>query len=109
MQMIDILLKNILWYDFLNDLDAQSDFDKKKIVTVKPVMMLQSTQISYCSSLKFEMCPMPQGSFKIHLVVTLFWVPTLLEDGHYERYRTRAIISTFLKISMSRKFFNISI
>ena len=27
--MIDILLKYILWYDFLNDLDAQSDFEKK--------------------------------------------------------------------------------
>ena len=34
--MIDILLKYILWYDFLNDLDTQSDFDKifvtKKLV-----------------------------------------------------------------------------
>ena len=28
--MIDILLKCILWYEFLNDLDAQSDFEKKK-------------------------------------------------------------------------------
>ena len=27
--MIDILFKNILWYDFLNDLDTRSDFDKK--------------------------------------------------------------------------------
>ena len=35
-QMIDILLKYILWYELLNDLDAQSDFDKK-IVTKKPV------------------------------------------------------------------------
>ena len=26
----------ILWYDFLNDLDAQIDFDKK-IVTIKQV------------------------------------------------------------------------
>ena len=34
--MIDILLKYILWCDFLNDLDAQSDFHKK-IVTKKPV------------------------------------------------------------------------
>ena len=34
--LIDILLKYILWYKFLNDLDAQSDFDKK-IVTKKPV------------------------------------------------------------------------
>ena len=34
--MVDILLKYILWYDFLNDLDIQSDFDKK-IVTKKPV------------------------------------------------------------------------
>ena len=31
MQMIDILLKTIVWYKFLNDLDAQSDFDKKKL------------------------------------------------------------------------------
>ena len=29
MQMIDILLKYIVWYEFLDDLDAQSDFDKK--------------------------------------------------------------------------------
>ena len=34
--MIDILLKYILWYEFLNELDAQSDFDKKKF-TKKPV------------------------------------------------------------------------
>ena len=34
--MIDILFKNIVRYEFLNDLDAQSDFDKK-IVTKKPV------------------------------------------------------------------------
>ena len=27
--MIYILLKYILWYDFLSDLDGQSDFDKK--------------------------------------------------------------------------------
>ena len=32
--MIDILLKYILWYEFLNNLDAQSDFDKN-IVTKK--------------------------------------------------------------------------
>ena len=34
--MIDILLNCILWYEFLNDLDAQNDFEKK-IVTKKPV------------------------------------------------------------------------
>ena len=34
--MINILLKYILWYEFLNDLDAQTDFDKK-IVTKKLV------------------------------------------------------------------------
>ena len=28
-QMIDILLKYILWDDFLKDLEAQSDFEKK--------------------------------------------------------------------------------
>ena len=28
-QIVDILLKYIVWYEFLNDLDAQSDFDKK--------------------------------------------------------------------------------
>ena len=28
--MIDILLKYILQYEFLNDLDAQNDFEKKK-------------------------------------------------------------------------------
>ena len=34
--MIDILVKYILWYEFLNDLDVPSDFDKifvtKKLV-----------------------------------------------------------------------------
>ena len=34
--MIDILLKGILLYEFLNDLDVHSDFDKK-FVTEKPV------------------------------------------------------------------------
>ena len=34
--MIDILLKYILWYESLNDLDAKHDFDKK-FVTKKPV------------------------------------------------------------------------
>ena len=34
--MIDILLKYILWHDFLNNLDAKSAFDKK-IVTKKLV------------------------------------------------------------------------
>ena len=29
MQMIDILLWYILWYEFLNDLDANSDFEKE--------------------------------------------------------------------------------
>ena len=27
--MIDILLKYILWYEFLNDLDALSDYEEK--------------------------------------------------------------------------------
>ena len=31
MQMIHILLKYILWCEFLSNLDAQSDFDKKKL------------------------------------------------------------------------------
>ena len=35
-QMIDILLKYILYYEFFNDLDAQSYFDKN-FVTKKPV------------------------------------------------------------------------
>ena len=34
--MIAILLKYILWYDFLNDLDTQSDFDRN-LVTKKLV------------------------------------------------------------------------
>ena len=34
--MVDILLKYILRYEFLSDVDAQSDFDKK-IVTKKAV------------------------------------------------------------------------
>ena len=43
MQMIDILLKYILWYEFLNDLDAQSDFDidfvtKKRVGQVEPFL-----------------------------------------------------------------------
>ena len=36
-QMIDILLKYILWYEFLNDLDALRVILKKKIVTKKLV------------------------------------------------------------------------
>ena len=36
MQMIDILLKYILWHEFLNNMDALSDFDKK-IITKKLV------------------------------------------------------------------------
>ena len=36
MHMIDILLKYILWYDFLHDLEAQNDFDKN-FVTKKLV------------------------------------------------------------------------
>ena len=36
MQMIDILLKYILWHEFLNDLETQSDFDKN-FVTKKLV------------------------------------------------------------------------
>ena len=36
MQMINILLKYILWYDFLNVLDVQSDF-RKTFVTKKQV------------------------------------------------------------------------
>ena len=32
MQMINILLKYILWNEFLNDLDAQSDFYKKIVI-----------------------------------------------------------------------------
>ena len=32
MQMIDILLKYILWYESLNDLDAKSDFDKNFVI-----------------------------------------------------------------------------
>ena len=35
-QMIDILFKCTFWYEFLNDLDAQSVFDKK-FVTKKLV------------------------------------------------------------------------
>ena len=41
MQMIDILLKYILWYEFLYDLDAQIDFDKKlsqKTCQVEPFL-----------------------------------------------------------------------
>ena len=34
--MMDTLVKYILWYEFLNDLDAQSNFEKK-IVTKKLV------------------------------------------------------------------------
>ena len=34
--MIDMLLKYIIWHDFLSDLDAQNDFDKK-LITEKVV------------------------------------------------------------------------
>ena len=39
--MIDILLKYILWHDFLSDLDAQRDFDKH-FVTKKLVRLNHS-------------------------------------------------------------------
>ena len=32
--MIDILLKYILWYVFLNDLDAKSDFDEEIVTKI---------------------------------------------------------------------------
>ena len=41
--MIDILLKYILWYEFWNDLDAQSDFDKnfvKKSRSSRTILIL---------------------------------------------------------------------
>ena len=37
--MIDILLKYILWQEFLNDLDAKSDFDEK-VGQVEPFLSL---------------------------------------------------------------------
>ena len=36
MQMIDILLKYILWHEFVNDLNAQSDFDKSFVTKSWP-------------------------------------------------------------------------
>ena len=38
--MIDILLKYILWHEFLNDLDARSDFNNchKKAGQVEPFL-----------------------------------------------------------------------
>ena len=40
--MIDILLKYILWYEFVSNLDAQTDFDKqncrKKAGQVEPFL-----------------------------------------------------------------------
>ena len=51
MQMIDILLKYILWYiwyEFLNDLDAQSDFDK--LFVTKKTGQVESFLSLVCSS-----------------------------------------------------------
>ena len=39
MQMIDILLKYILWYTFLNDFNAQSDLSQK-IRSSKTILIL---------------------------------------------------------------------
>ena len=45
MQMIDILVKYILWHEFLNDLNAQSDFWQKnchkKAGQVEPFLSLK--------------------------------------------------------------------
>ena len=58
MQMIDILLKYILWYEFLNDLDAQSDFHKnfvKKTGQVEPFLsQVCSKHKKQLSGLEFE-------------------------------------------------------
>ena len=44
MQMVDILFKYILWYEFLNDFDAQSNFDKtfvtRKAGQVEPFYLI---------------------------------------------------------------------
>ena len=55
--MIDILLKYIFWYDFLNDLDAQTDFDKKFVTgQVEPFLnsSLSSSASSKGSKLSFQ-------------------------------------------------------
>ena len=51
MQMIDILLKYryILFYELLNDLDAQRDFDKKKYH--KKAGQVESLLYHACSSI----------------------------------------------------------
>ena len=38
--MIDILLKYIFWFEFLNDPDAQSDFDKKIVTKSRNIRIL---------------------------------------------------------------------
>ena len=43
-QVIDILLKYILWYEFLNELDAKSDLDK---IVTKKLVKLNHSYIKY--------------------------------------------------------------
>ena len=53
MRMIDILLKYILWYGFLNDLDAQSDFDKSFVT--KKVVKFNYSYLKYALDLESNM------------------------------------------------------
>ena len=48
--MINILLKNILWIEFLNDLDAQSNFEKTFVT--KKLVKYNHSDIKYALSLR---------------------------------------------------------
>ena len=50
MQMINILLKYILWHKFLNDLDAENDFDKKFVT--KKLVNLSYSYLKYALARK---------------------------------------------------------
>ena len=57
MHMIDILLKYIIWYEFLNDFVAQSDFNKtfvtKKLVLLNHFYLKQTQTVPKGISLNF--------------------------------------------------------
>ena len=54
--MIDILLKYTLWHEFLNNLDAQSDFDKK--IGIKKLVNQNYSYLKYALARKYQLVNM---------------------------------------------------
>ena len=80
MQIIDILLKYILWYNFLNNLDAQRDFDKN-FVTKKPVKW----NYSY---------------LKYALAISNFWNDFFI----FQKYRTKNFLIKYISNDAIRRW-----